>query len=79
MHLPSKVTSIGKTAHFEDSYLTTPGKRGNALARAILPNCERDYVALKRFFGGLTPKRPRSVPAVRTSARLAHPRLQPPN
>lgn len=57
LHQPSKVTPVGKTTHFEISYLTTLGKKGDTLARAILHNCERDYAALKKFFGGLTPKR----------------------
>src|ERR1700756_4418999 len=56
-HHPSKVTPVGKTPHFEVSYLTTLSKKGDTLARAILHNCERDYAALKKFFGGLTPKR----------------------
>jgi len=55
MHQPSKVTPVGKTARFQVSYLTTLGKKGDTLARAILHNCERDYADLKKFFGGLTP------------------------
>jgi hypothetical protein len=48
------VTPVGKTAHFEVSYLTMLGKKGATLARAIVENCEGEYAVLKRFFGGLT-------------------------
>jgi hypothetical protein len=56
MHHASKVTSVGKTAHFEVSYLTRLGRKGANLAQAILQNCERDYAALRKGFSGLTPK-----------------------
>lgn len=57
MHAKSKVTHAGSTAHFDVSYVTTLGKKGAALAQAILQNCERDYSALQQIFGGLTPQR----------------------
>lgn len=53
----STVTHAGKTAHFDISYLTRLGKKGAALAQAILQNCERDYGTLQQIFGGLTPAR----------------------
>jgi hypothetical protein len=53
----STVTHAGKTAHFDVYYLTRLGKKGAALAQAILQNCERDYGTLQQIFGGLTPAR----------------------
>lgn len=56
MHHKSKVTQAGTTAHFEVSYLTSLGKKGADLAKAILQTCERDYATLEQVFGGLTPE-----------------------
>ncbi len=57
MHASSKLTHAGSTAHFDVSYLTKLGKKGAALAQAILQNCERDYTTLKQIFGGIDPHR----------------------
>lgn len=57
MHPKNKVTHAGSTPHFDVSYMTSLGKKGAALAQAILQNCERDYSTLQQIFGGLTPHR----------------------
>jgi hypothetical protein len=57
MHNNSKLTHVGKTAHFDVSYLTNLGQQGADLAQAILSTCEKDYTTLQQFFGGLTPHR----------------------
>jgi hypothetical protein len=56
MHHASLLTPVGKTAHFEISYLTKLRSKGAKFAEAILENCEHDYEILSKFFGGLTPK-----------------------
>jgi hypothetical protein len=56
MHHASLVTPVGKTAHFDVSYLTELRSRGARFADAILENCESDYQTLSKAFGGLTPK-----------------------
>ena len=56
MHAAAKMTHAGATAHFDVSYLTRLGKKGAALAAAILQNCERDYTTLQQAFGGITPQ-----------------------
>ena len=43
MHHASLVTPVGKTAHFDVSYLTELRIKGARFAEAILENCERDY------------------------------------
>src|SRR6266436_5643895 len=53
----SQLTHVGKTDHFDVSYVTGLGKKGAALAHAILQNCERDYATLQQVFGGITPHR----------------------
>ncbi len=57
MHLATKMTQAGNTAHFGVSYLTKLGQKGADLAQAILQNCERDYTTLQQVFGGITPQR----------------------
>jgi hypothetical protein len=52
----SSVTPAGSTDHFNVSYLSKLGTKGANLARAILQNCERDYVTLQQIFGGITPQ-----------------------
>lgn len=56
MHATQKLKQVGQTAHFEVSYLTSLGKKGETLAKAILANCERDFDTLQSDFGGITPK-----------------------
>jgi len=48
MHLRTKMTHAGATAHFDVSYLTSLGKKGAALAGAILQDCERDFATLQQ-------------------------------
>src|SRR6267143_2683862 len=57
MRQQSQLTHVGKTDHFDVSYVTSLGKTGAALAQAILQNCERDYSTLRQVFGGITPHR----------------------
>ena len=57
MRQQSQLTHVGKTDHFDVSYVTSLGKTGAALAQAILQNCERDYATLQQVFGGITPHR----------------------
>lgn len=56
MRRESQLTHVGKTDHFDVSYVTSL-KTGAALAQAILQNCERDYATLQQVFGGITPHR----------------------
>jgi hypothetical protein len=52
-----KIKHAGNTAHFHVYYLTRLGNKGAQLAQIILKSCERDYAALRRIFGRLTPGR----------------------
>lgn len=51
----TKTRHVGNTKHFHVHYLTRLGRKGLSLAQAILQTCERDYAALQRIFGGITP------------------------
>jgi len=56
MRAQSGTTREGLTAHFDVSYETTLGPKGQSLAAALLQNAERDYAKLQQIFGGITPK-----------------------
>src|SRR5215831_17311809 len=57
MHAQGKVTHAGETPHFDVWYVTSLGKKGKALAQALLQSCERNYATLQQVFGGITPHR----------------------
>ncbi len=45
----------GSTEHFQVYYESDLGGDGATIANAILSVCERDYVTLQGYFGGITP------------------------
>jgi len=48
-------TQAGSTANFNVSYDNSLGAGGQALADAVLANCEQDYAQLVAWFGGIIP------------------------
>jgi len=46
----------GSTSNFQVYVIPELGAAGQAIARGVLANCERDYNTIKGYFGGITPK-----------------------